>query len=331
MLSWQNRPNKRLAIDKCMDMMPNAQSSLWFPGEDCACINSAIERGIINQQSKLQLVERDPIIANKIRKFCNQKKLKYNLHEGELHDLTLKQNLDFAFFDFNGNITKFIAVWLIEELVPRLNESATIWITNAYKWRYCDPFHLYENKFPKKYQKGYREIVDHQKFYDEEGHEDNHILIPQLFIRSIFSEFKFKALQPIKYQDTTASMLLYRLSNFRRQENSIFPPLYEVLDMSETEILSMKSSRTQSLRAKSHKPINYYLPSENEYILINKLVALNGDYDLIRGWRRSFTLFMQKQIQSGKKEADILRKLRSQLVKMGKDPNLLNVRAKKST
>lgn len=102
---------------------------LLLPGINCACLNLGIELGIFSRESNITLVERDRDVCSKIQENIRiHPTYSLLLLNKKLHEVKVS-NIDLAFIDLCGNITKDIYFWLKDELAPNLVNGADLSIT----------------------------------------------------------------------------------------------------------------------------------------------------------------------------------------------------------
>jgi len=95
-----------------------AKAALFFPGHSCLCVEEARRQGTIDKDTFIVVVERDPAIAKVIRR--KMRNFDYHLHVGEVTTMDLssvlgRRRINFAFFDFCGQLTSEIASWISKQ------------------------------------------------------------------------------------------------------------------------------------------------------------------------------------------------------------------------
>ena len=132
-VNWSNRQLKEKARDRALDFGPKKEVIL-MPGLDLCCLLQGIETGIFKKRTTCHLVERSLKTFKCIERDSASLPVRAKPFHGELHDLDLSTDIDFAFFDFNGPLTSHVMFWMVEELAHRVN-GADLSFTLAYAFR----------------------------------------------------------------------------------------------------------------------------------------------------------------------------------------------------
>ena len=207
--NWTNREQKAEMREHAMPPSP-VRNSLWMPGGSCLCVKEALSRDLLVPDGNHYFVERDPDIAVSIKRFIQSRSWRREpiLHVGELSNLDLPQPLDYAFFDFLGGLDKSVAEWLHE---VELTDGGSLSFTFAYGWR--------RNLFMERC----KEVLCHTDYFYDLSVElriDNPVILLYLAnLKTVLDRYDSDSMQPIQYQDSRNSMILYRLRNFRQRRN----------------------------------------------------------------------------------------------------------------
>jgi hypothetical protein len=115
----------------------NCRHALFLPGSNCLCVKQAIQTGLVDpNNTHVTLVERNREVFRLIESQLPELNLKsVDLYHEELHRLKVQSQIDFAFIDLLGTVTRELATWGAEVLSPQLADDAVISVTLNKAWR----------------------------------------------------------------------------------------------------------------------------------------------------------------------------------------------------
>ena len=231
-MDWALREAKRQSRAYALDGYQQQHGAIFLPGwDDLASqagqdIRLALKQGRLRLDAPLYVVERDIDIAPKI--IADLTKLGFtNLvpHIGELSTLVINHQIDFAFIDLFGSLSKDLSVWMRDVLAPKLAPDATVVLTVSYGLRandfmkgVCD---VYSDHYPEEIEA----VRDRYQI------SKSHRLAPLLLTRAIFNDHLFTYRKLMKYKDNVVSMLTYKFTDFQpmSEGNRTSPALAAIL------------------------------------------------------------------------------------------------------
>jgi len=101
------------------DKQAPAKVALFLPGNECLCVRSALEQGIIDENTHIIAVERNKDTAKVIESQLETLVHYFDIHVGPITTLDFsefgigKGELEFAFFDFCGSLELDLVQWLL--------------------------------------------------------------------------------------------------------------------------------------------------------------------------------------------------------------------------
>ncbi len=273
--------------------------AIFLPGAECNCVKLALENGTISKYHHLYLIEKDKLLAKLIkiqaRRFPNA-----DLHIGEAHELEIKDRIDFAFLDFIGSMDDRLYDWIRDQLIPSLIPPFRVSFCFNYAWRPDIP--LLKRKCAQYKQS--RKLFDTSLNYPCDG--DYRIGTYFTIFEELFDELKIRFVPYankayFRYQDNQNPMLLFTLEStaltkvLRRKPVVTEPKLQKGTDM-------------------KPKP-SFDLPT-----LLAAYPAALRDFDKMRGWKRSLTLYTRNmaEIKGGEPERH-KRVVKARLTRLGYD------------
>jgi hypothetical protein len=229
----EDRPQKEIARARALSDLGRLGSCLFLPAGGGFCVEKALSIGAIDLRTRLFFAERDESVAVEIRGGVMSKPWEVEpvLHVGELCDMVLPCNLDYAFLDFMGMLDRRVAFWMEGSLMPRLNPGASLALTFSFGRR--------NNQFPLEMDR-ILETKMPPVFHDEIYHlgkTPESILVNIAILKCVMSGYSFRIEKPWHYKDSRRSMVLYRLHNIRRDVASSYPRLNSLgVTMSEASV-----------------------------------------------------------------------------------------------
>lgn len=211
MTNWENREQKEAARTLAVTAFGEiSDSALMLPASDMYCVRKAIETGLFDQDTRVVCIERDAEIFREMALTAEQIPVETRLLHGELHELVLSENFDYAFFDFNGQLTLPVVAWLDRVFSGHITSGATVAFTSLYAHRNNQFIHSFHRFVASP------EISSElwQTSFDYLGIADETIAMYLLLFRFLFIDYDFIVETPVKYRDTQ-SMLLFILRDFR--------------------------------------------------------------------------------------------------------------------
>lgn len=215
MIGWSKRDRKQESREFVLDGYEQSAAAIFMPGWDeearqsGQCVRTALRQGRLDLDLPLIVVERDPMMADKIeRDLLGLGFTQLVMHVGELCELPLPGPVDFAFIDLLGTLDYRLCAWLKDELAPALTKGATVAFSLAWSPR--------NNHFMEAAVRAYNDsFQDEVEFLREAYHlSGSRRLIPVMLIRAAFHKHIFAFRQPMRYRDTNYPMLTYRFSGF---------------------------------------------------------------------------------------------------------------------
>lgn len=219
MWTADERPEKDGVRKFIFDGVGWRDTSLWLPGEDLACIHTAMQSGVLDSDSHIIAVERDPDVARRIRQQLPHCGMSWHLHEGELHSLTLPEDvrLDYAFIDLLGYLNTDICRWMNDVMIKHMTDDFSLAVTHLYALRNSHMLRKARSLFQTTYRELYMSFVDQVEIYNK------NVLLPMALLKCIFRKFDFEFLWGTKYRDTRNSMCVFRLVKFRQISRPVWP------------------------------------------------------------------------------------------------------------
>lgn len=309
MLKTWDGEKKHIAREIAMGDFHSQHSAIFLPGMECRCIKCALNKGLIQPDQQLYLVEKEPatarIIKAQLRHLSN-----YKLHIGELHKLKLKSKVDFAYLDCIGSMDEELYNWTKLELIPNLVHPFRISFCFNYAWRPNVPF-LDER----------REEFDEAKSllrtsYMYYCNGDYRLATYVCIFMELFGDtvhFVPVHEKPyFQYRDGTNPMLLFTLeSNY--PANLVFE---RVKPMS--KLLAGYPGRAIGFATKKA------LPSQDLQVLLAGYPQALRNPDKMRGWKRAKTLLCRNKANaSGGNPERFDAAIKMRLTKLGFDTSPL--------
>jgi len=209
---WDNRVLKPLIRDNFVTAKSrkNKYSAILFPAYNGFCLESLIKGGVVTNNTRINSIERDPLIEQTFR----QTSQRFNLKSLEYFSNLSKTRgyFDLAWFDFCGALTDEFADWLTENAyrfrTPESDLFFTFSIANRHNGKYYTEC---VNSLNTKEGQKIKEAVKHG-FQYKVSKDDKPIICPltDAFVNSIsaniyaiqriFGKYKFKV-NFVAYQD----------------------------------------------------------------------------------------------------------------------------------
>lgn len=286
---------KQVAREVAMGNFRSQHSAIFLPGIECRCVNMAMDKGLINLNQPLYLVEKMPSTARIIKaQLTHLYNAKY--HIGELHKLKLKSLVDFAYLDCIGSMDEELYEWVKNTLIPKLSHPYRISFCFNYAWRPRVPF---LDKSCERYDESQALIRNSYLYYTN---SDYRIATYVCIFKELFGDsVRFVPVHErpyYQYRDNQNPMLLFTLES-NCPTNRDFERL--------SPMVLTKSK-----------------PSHDMDTLISQYPAALKNPDKMRGWKRAKTLLCRNkaQIQGGQPE-HYFRAIKAQLTRRGYDTSPL--------
>jgi hypothetical protein len=266
----------------------------------------AIENNLL-RKGKHILVERDPLIARSIRKQIVGSDLKFDLQQKQLKNVVLDTELEYAHLDFLGALNIEEATWISK---MKIAKGASIFFTFNYEHRRnaIIPYRTWRKLITNNPNLN---SIYLEEYYDQWRH-DPVIATYQTVLRCLLRKYEFKCNRPILYRDKQ-KMAVYRFYNFRPTTKPQLPnilPLYQ----------ENKTTNPQP------EIINMTIPNSHSKTqeLVTAFSRTKNNPDLLRGWKRSCTVYCQKQAKAtGRPAYRFLNAVKAKLTQAGHDTSRL--------
>jgi len=314
MPSW-NRPKKNQARDLAM---PNklVSSTIWLAGKQTMDYNQAMELGLLDGLGNHIIVERDKAIAKKIEQKIEGFNPKPSLYVGELSNLPLKRGIDYAHFDFLGGLTIHTARWF---------QNLKILTGGELNFVFCESRER-GNPLIRAFENLLKEREDFRKICETELKKNNRkeadtlsqarrISLYISILRCIFNKYDFQVLKPLVYADCSTKMVLYRFRNFSKSRKKKYPDFF----FDDNELILKSPVRKERKKMSKNSPA-----SKNLEKLIDKFFQAGGNYDKMRGFKRSLTLYCRNRSkETGHPEFRFFAAFKMRITKLGGDASLI--------
>ncbi len=143
-IDWSERKEKRNASSRMFRMLCGgapARTAVFLPGADCLCVREALDMGVIGRRTLVVAAERDEATFSAMREtlrsmgFARRPVCLGGFIQRFGGD-ELPKTIDFAYLDLCGHIDGDMALWLEQEMAPRLAPGSVLAMTYA-----CDGMH----------------------------------------------------------------------------------------------------------------------------------------------------------------------------------------------
>lgn len=220
-LTW-DRTFKNQARTLALGSLKGAkQSILMLPGIEAKCVAEAKDNGTITNTTRSIFVERDPEAYPLMQEAVRGLGLNGWFVPSSLHNLELPWKLDYAFLDFCGIVNNATAMWIMDELRPKLAPNAELAFTFSYPLRSNDFMKMLaaETMTDPIAASHLRYLsIRHDILYDK---WTERLLFYIYLIEGMLCGYEFDlSLPPITYNDNVIQMLLFCLTNIRPTEPS---------------------------------------------------------------------------------------------------------------
>lgn len=205
---------REMAVD-----FPYRSSALFLPAAGAKCVLLAQEKGMIDKNTKLQLVERNTKTAAQLSQTMSDSGLNYMMHNTDLTQVELVHKLDYAWIDLNGTISQSLAIWIENELQKNLNDNSYLCLTHEFAWR--------NNQWLKDFREKELNNPEYLKFRIATGIYSGEftklLAFPAYLISKLLNNWKITLLSdPFRYADRTlekaaVDMVFYRFSLNKKQ------------------------------------------------------------------------------------------------------------------
>lgn len=221
-MNWNWHRNKREIRDFVLPDKP-ISSGIWLPAQDWLCVLQAIHKGLLKNCKSILAVERDPdIFCKMVQNAPNHPAIQ--CVNGKLENTAISKSVDYCYLDFLGGFSKPVSLWMERTLSPKLQQDATVVITQIYASR------------------GSKIIPDQAKLlFSDEGLEisrryesffgeiDRHMKCLLILIHRIFNGWEFDIEvgddnRPPIYKDLQHKMIVFKLVGFKKSK-TLFSPL----------------------------------------------------------------------------------------------------------
>lgn len=309
MLKTWDGEKKQIAREIAMGDFRSQHLAIFLPGMECRCLNLALDKGLIQPDQRLYLVEKEAATARIIKaQLCHLSN--YKLHIGELHTLKLNSKVDFAYLDCIGSMDEDLYNWTKLELIPNLVHPFRISFCFNYAWRPNVPF--LDNR---------REEFDEEKAllrmsYRYYCNWDYRLATYVCIFMELFGDsVHFVPVEEkpyFQYRDNHNPMLLFTLES-NCPANLVFE---RVKPMS--KLLAGYPGRAISFATKKA------LPSQDLQVLLAGYPQALRNPDKMRGWKRAKTLLCRNKANaSGGRPERFDAAIKMRLTKLGLDTSPL--------
>jgi hypothetical protein len=291
MTRWDQkaRPQKNKTRVYALENLCLKKRSLWLPAAQCLCVAKARELGVLSDNSRLILVEKNRQVAEAMRITAGQWPWVHQpvVFVDELSNLKLGSPLDFAYLDFLGTLPFRTAEWMATELASHLAVNADIVVTLLYGWRNNELMYHLASEIKLQWSDCYEKLKKQVAIHSDQ------VVIPLAILKCIFHEFDFKVRWPLKYRDSQNSMLLYRLERFNRlAKGNGWPPFAELIEGLRKRGVTMATA-TKKRKAK---------PTGNKIEAHDVIVALKEDKP---GAQKLFDRYVAQRVADGYSEGQV--------------------------
>lgn len=302
---------KQIAREIAMGNFKSQHSAIFLPGMKCRCVNLALDKGVIQHNQRLYLVENQPATA-RIIKTQLPSLSDYKFHVGELHKLKLYSKVDFAYLDCVGSMDEELYNWIKLELIPHLVYPFRISFCFNYAWRPNVPF---LDESCEKFDESQALLRSSYMYYCNGDYRlATYICIfMELFGNSIY--FVPVNEQPyFQYRDNHNPMLLFTLES--NSTNLVSERSKPMVTKNLRNLVSNITGRA-SLSKKA-------LPSHDLDTLISEYPLALANPDKMRGWKRAKTLLCRNKANaSGGQPKRFDAAIKMRLTKLGYDTSPL--------
>lgn len=280
--------NKKKARSIALDFKASEHhAALFLPGPECKCVREALLL-TMNQRKPLYLFERNK--SNWSQIYQNIRGMgctKYSLYEN-VAELTSLGKVDFAYLDFMGSMDESLYNWSKNHLIPSLAPPCRISMLFTLSWRPRQPF--LEEKLAEYRANGKLFDVSFQNNCRGRLQIATYLnVVKELFQVLPYNFIESNGYPYYYYNDNVNPVVLYTVQIDHAQ----------------------KESRMSAVLAK---------PSNNLDMLLSGFAVASKNYDKMRGWKRSLTLYCRnKEEETGTAATRFKAAVKMRLTKMGHD------------
>jgi len=120
--NWNESPEKICMRSKALrihNKRSAVKTAVFFPSRHCYDLKEALRLGIIDKNTFVVAIERDPEIAQTIFSFMQDNNMSGHVFRGNAYDCPLAEilgnrKIGYAFFDFCGDLCSNLAQWLMD-------------------------------------------------------------------------------------------------------------------------------------------------------------------------------------------------------------------------
>ena len=194
-MSWDKTEKNKVRRSVCKKGKAPYKSILMMPGESCLDLKLLLEKGAIDKNTKLHLVERDSAVAICITTHLQRMKLKnFTLYEQDLHNVEFpaETKFDFVYLDTCGQLNEHIINWLSKQVqLGVFEEGARIALAFSQWFRGGAKLYTDYCKFLKKEETGLARVNPLIKGQEEttEYQDDTHKVMGTL-LRNLFGNIE---------------------------------------------------------------------------------------------------------------------------------------------
>jgi predicted O-methyltransferase YrrM len=249
-MKWETRPQKSQAREYLFSTTRFvSRSSLWMPAAECLDVQLAFDKGILDRDSRLIAVERDPMVFASLRKTLREiacdRKLRHEpvLLNQPLHNVALDHSLDFVFLDLCGAYDAPVLSWIEYVLAPRLTSGADLAVTCTYAKRNSNFLQDCRDTMVHQWRALYDEFAHSHDYFDRHNDEREYepIVVPALLLKFALCRYDSRMRQPKCYGDDMP-MIAFKISDIQAHPGQPHYPSFSELYM-RTLLLQQQSAQ----------------------------------------------------------------------------------------
>lgn len=215
--SWSVREHKQTTREMASDFTYR-KSALFMPSNEMRCVLTAMNSGMVDQNTRLVMVERDIKVFDQLSEISRSLPCERHLIHDDLHNVKLPTKLDYAWIDLNGTLSPEVSIWIEIELSRNLKPGAVVCFTQEYGWR--------NNSWMKQCHEHVMNAGDgfRRSYWDFRQH--NNILgnplisFPAFVVKTLLEDWVVYVETPYHYHDTI-DMMFYRFLVHERNQNPV--------------------------------------------------------------------------------------------------------------